>query len=237
MLQAMNTGHAGSMTTVHANTPRELLGRLETMVHDGRASSCRSGPSGSRSSWRSASSCSCSGPPAGPRVVHSITEIQGMEGDTVLLQDIFHRVDTVRRDGPPGPDRPAAQDPRRAGAQRDRGAAAHLPQRRRCTARLGRSGGGRHHRPARPGRAVEPPSEELYEMLARRRETGGERRDARGTAAEHARRRRFVAAVLVGGGLSLAVVAVPSCGCARSSARWPRSSTTPWARPRCPSRS
>ena len=32
MLQAMNTGHAGSMTTVHANTPRELLGRLETMV-------------------------------------------------------------------------------------------------------------------------------------------------------------------------------------------------------------
>ena len=31
--------------------------------------------------------------PAGPRVVHSITEIQGMEGETVLLQDIFHRVD------------------------------------------------------------------------------------------------------------------------------------------------
>ena len=32
MIQAMNTGHEGSMTTVHANTPRDALGRLETMI-------------------------------------------------------------------------------------------------------------------------------------------------------------------------------------------------------------
>ena len=41
MLQAMNTGHDGSMTTIHANTPRDALTRLENMVADGRASSCR----------------------------------------------------------------------------------------------------------------------------------------------------------------------------------------------------
>ena len=92
MLQAMNTGHAGSMTTVHANTPRELLGRLETMVMMG----------GVELPQRAIREqivmavgflVQLQRTPAGPRVVHSITEIQGMEGDTVLLQDIFHRVD------------------------------------------------------------------------------------------------------------------------------------------------
>ena len=94
MLQAMNTGHAGSMTTVHANTPRELLGRLETMVMMG----------GVELPQRAIREqivmavgllVQLQRTPAGPRVVHSITEIQGMEGDTVLLQDIFHRVDTA----------------------------------------------------------------------------------------------------------------------------------------------
>ena len=41
MLAAMNTGHDGSMTTVHANTPREAIARLETLVFDGRNGSCR----------------------------------------------------------------------------------------------------------------------------------------------------------------------------------------------------
>ena len=36
MLQAMNTGHEGSLTTIHANSPRDALSRLETLVHDGR---------------------------------------------------------------------------------------------------------------------------------------------------------------------------------------------------------
>ena len=95
MLQAMNTGHAGSMTTVHANTPRELLGRLETMVMMG----------GVELPQRAIREqivmavgvlVQLQRTAEGPRVVHSITEIQGMEGDTVLLQDIFHRVDTAQ---------------------------------------------------------------------------------------------------------------------------------------------
>ncbi|HXN59082.1 MAG TPA: CpaF family protein, partial [Acidimicrobiales bacterium] len=92
MLQAMNTGHAGSMTTVHANSPRELLGRLETMVMMG----------GVELPQRAIREqivlavgllVQLQRMPGGGRVVSSITEIQGMEGETVLLQDIFHRVD------------------------------------------------------------------------------------------------------------------------------------------------
>ena len=49
MLQAMNTGHDGSMTTVHANRPRDALSRLETMVLMAGRRPARSGPSGSRS--------------------------------------------------------------------------------------------------------------------------------------------------------------------------------------------
>ena len=109
----------------------------------------------------------------GPRVVTSITEIQGMEGDTVLLQDIFHRVDTSEGMGRLVPTglRPKILD--ELALERRRGAAAHLPQRHGSV--LGgsaRPGAGRHHRPARPGRVVEPPSEEMYEILARRRDGG-----------------------------------------------------------------
>ena len=57
MLQAMNTGHEGSLTTIHANTPRDALSRLETLVHDRPASSCRTARSASRS--RARSTCSC----------------------------------------------------------------------------------------------------------------------------------------------------------------------------------
>jgi pilus assembly protein CpaF len=88
MLQAMNTGHDGSLTTVHANSPRDALARIETMtlmagfdlpmraireqmasaldvvVHLGRLRD------GSR------------------RVTH-VTEVQGMEGDTIVTQDVF----------------------------------------------------------------------------------------------------------------------------------------------------
>ena len=111
MLQAMNTGHAGSMTTVHANTPRELLARLETMVLMG----------GVELPQRAIREqivlavgliVQLQRPVAGGgRVVTSITELQGMEGDTVLLQDVFHRVDTSEGGGLAGRDRSAPEDP------------------------------------------------------------------------------------------------------------------------------
>lgn len=92
MLQAMNTGHDGSMTTVHANSPRDVLSRLETMtlmagfdlpikvirqqiaaaidliVHQERLRD-------------------------GSRKIVSITEVQGMEGDIIVTQDIFKFVE------------------------------------------------------------------------------------------------------------------------------------------------
>ena len=170
MLQAMNTGHAGSMTTVHANTPRELLGRLETMVMMG----------GVELPQRAIREqivmavgllVQLQRTPAGPRVVHSITEIQGMEGDTVLLQDIFHRVDKEEGMGRLVPTglRPKILDELSLNGIE---VPAHLFRNQEASFGAERQSG-RHHRPARPGRVVEPPSEELYEMLARRREREG----------------------------------------------------------------
>jgi len=88
MLQAMNTGHDGSLTTLHANSPRDALSRLETMVlmagmelplkvirqqiasaidlivHESRLKN-------------------------GPRKITAISEVAGMEGDTIVMSDIF----------------------------------------------------------------------------------------------------------------------------------------------------
>ena len=88
MLQAMNTGHDGSMSTGHANAPRDMLARLETMVlmagvdlplraireqiasavdlivHQNRLKD-------------------------GSRKITNITEVQGMEGDVIVMQDVF----------------------------------------------------------------------------------------------------------------------------------------------------
>ena len=169
MLQAMNTGHAGSMTTVHANTPRELLGRLETMVMMGGVELPQRAI---REQIVMAVGClvQLQRTPAGPRVVHSITEIQGMEGDTVLLQDIFHRVDMQEGFGrlvSTGLRPKILEELALNGVE----VPAHLfrPDADATAGSMGRSSG-RHHRPARPGRVVEPPSEEMYEMLARRRD-------------------------------------------------------------------
>ncbi len=98
MLQAMNTGHDGSMSTGHANTPRDMLSRLETMVlmagvdlplraireqiasavdlivHQNRLKD-------------------------GSRKIVSITEVQGMEGDVIVMQDIFTFEQTGVSDG------------------------------------------------------------------------------------------------------------------------------------------
>jgi pilus assembly protein CpaF len=88
MLQAMNTGHEGSMTTIHANTPRDALTRLESMV----AMSNLNLPEKSvRQQIVSAISIvvQVSRMSDGSRKVVSISEITGMEENVVSMQDIF----------------------------------------------------------------------------------------------------------------------------------------------------
>ena len=88
MLQAMNTGHDGSLTTVHANSPRDSLARLETMTLMA-GFDLPSGPSGSRWPRPSTSSCRSARLRDGTRRVTHVTEVQGMEGDVITLQDLF----------------------------------------------------------------------------------------------------------------------------------------------------
>ncbi len=88
MLQAMNTGHEGSLTTVHANSPRDALARIENMslmanlniperaIRHQIASAIHAVVQIARLS-------------DGTRKVLSVTELTGMEGDTILMQDIF----------------------------------------------------------------------------------------------------------------------------------------------------
>jgi pilus assembly protein CpaF len=88
MLQAMNTGHDGSLTTIHANSPREAIGRLEVMV-----SMANSGMQMTSIRQQIASSVHLLVQAArmsdGSRRVTSVTEVTGMEGSIVSLQDIF----------------------------------------------------------------------------------------------------------------------------------------------------
>jgi pilus assembly protein CpaF len=88
MLQAMNTGHDGSLTTVHANTPRDALSRIETMIAMGAtnlpdkamrqqiASAIQIVVQQTRLS-------------DGSRKITSVSEITGMEGDIITMQEIF----------------------------------------------------------------------------------------------------------------------------------------------------
>jgi pilus assembly protein CpaF len=88
MLQAMNTGHDGSLTTLHANTPRDGLTRLETMV---LMAGMELPVKAIREQISSAVELVVqqSRLKDGSRKVTNITEIQGMEGDVVVIQDIF----------------------------------------------------------------------------------------------------------------------------------------------------
>ena len=88
MLQAMNTGHDGSMTTVHANNPRDAISRIETLVN---MSGCDLPLSAIRKQIASAVHLiiQASRLQGGPRKVTYITEIVGMEGETIVMQDIF----------------------------------------------------------------------------------------------------------------------------------------------------
>lgn len=88
MLQAMNTGHDGSLTTAHANSPRDLMSRLETMV-------LMSGMELPIKAIREQVSSALdvivhqARMKDGSRKVINITQVVGMEGDTITLQDLF----------------------------------------------------------------------------------------------------------------------------------------------------
>ncbi|MER8595906.1 CpaF family protein [Mesorhizobium sp. M1182] len=94
MLQAMNTGHEGSMTTIHANTPRDAISRLEQMVgmagmpmsHDSIRAQIASAIDIIVQTQRLSD---------GGRRVVSISELTGMEGNVVQVQELYH---FVRRD-------------------------------------------------------------------------------------------------------------------------------------------
>ncbi len=88
MLQAMNTGHEGSLTTVHANTPRDAVSRIETMISMG----------GIELPLKAVRQQFCAAVDiiiqanrlqGGPRKITHITEVLNMEQDTVIMQDIF----------------------------------------------------------------------------------------------------------------------------------------------------
>lgn len=88
MLQAMNTGHDGSITTIHSNSPRDSLARMETMIHMGGIDM----PSRAlREQIASAINLiiQVSRFPDGSRKVSKVSEITGMEGETITLQDIY----------------------------------------------------------------------------------------------------------------------------------------------------
>ena len=88
MLQAMNTGHDGSMTTAHANSPRDTLSRLETMcLMAGMDLPVRA----IREQIASAVDLIVQQDRMkdGSRKITNVTEVQGMEGDVIVLQDIF----------------------------------------------------------------------------------------------------------------------------------------------------
>jgi pilus assembly protein CpaF len=88
MLQAMNTGHEGSMTTLHANSPRDALSRLETMImmagYELPLKAMRAQVASAIDVVVQASRLQ-----GGPRKVTCIAEIVGMEQDTIVMQDIY----------------------------------------------------------------------------------------------------------------------------------------------------
>jgi pilus assembly protein CpaF len=99
MLQAMNTGHDGSLTTIHANTPRDSLSRLETLV---LMAGMELPVKVIRQQVSSAIDLIVqqSRLKDGARKVTAITEVAGMEGDTIVLTDIFRYEQTgVTTDG------------------------------------------------------------------------------------------------------------------------------------------
>jgi pilus assembly protein CpaF len=88
MLQAMNTGHDGSLTTIHANSSRDALSRLETMI---QMAGMRLSDRAMRQQIASAINMviQVARLSDGTRRITSISEITGMEGDTITMQEVF----------------------------------------------------------------------------------------------------------------------------------------------------
>ena len=88
MLQAMNTGHEGSLTTLHANAPRDAIARLETMI---LMAGLELPLKAMRTQIASAIDLivQASRLQGGPRKITCITEVVGMEQDTIVMQDIY----------------------------------------------------------------------------------------------------------------------------------------------------
>jgi pilus assembly protein CpaF len=88
MLQAMNTGHEGSMTTIHANSTRDAVQRVETMV---MMSGFELPQRAIRQQFASAINLIVNSGrlTGGPRKILAVTEVQGMEGDVITMQDVF----------------------------------------------------------------------------------------------------------------------------------------------------
>jgi pilus assembly protein CpaF len=86
--QAMNTGHAGSMTRLHANTPRDAQARLETMI---MMAGMELPIKAMRQQISSAVDViiQANRLQGGPRKVTSVTEVCGMEQDIIIMQDVF----------------------------------------------------------------------------------------------------------------------------------------------------
>jgi len=89
MLQAMNTGHDGSLTTIHANTTRDSLARLETMI---QMTGLRLSDRAMRQQIASAINLviQVARLSDGTRRITSVSEITGMEGDMITMQEVFH---------------------------------------------------------------------------------------------------------------------------------------------------
>jgi len=89
MLQAMNTGHDGSLTTIHANTPRDALSRIENMVS---MTSINIPPKALRAQIASAIDLvlQIERQEDGRRRLVSVQEINGMEGDIITMSELFN---------------------------------------------------------------------------------------------------------------------------------------------------
>jgi pilus assembly protein CpaF len=123
MLQAMNTGHDGSITTIHSNSPRDTLSRLETMVMMANVELTQRAI---REQMASAIDLIVhqSRLKDGSRRITHITEVQGTQGDVVVLQDVFlfdFHAGTDERGSPRGLLRPTGLRPLFVNRLADRG--------------------------------------------------------------------------------------------------------------------
>ena len=173
MLQAMNTGHEGSLTTIHSNSPRDALTRLDTMVmmagYDLPVRAIRQQVAAALDVVIQIQRFG-----DGSRRITHISEIQGMEGDIITLQDIFRYSfaeggsASATSSGSPQADRAAPEGHREAAGQ-----------------------GGR-----RPGPAL-PPADRPSDRRSRHRCFRSERKEA----IEEAAMIQLIAILLVGGGI------------------------------------